>query len=172
MKHRKKLNRFYNLFEQSVTILFEKKESFKSEEEKKHKPGNKIPKRIRILMRKKTSISKKINTLNSPTRTLRLMKLLDTIETDLRTSYKSMKIKKENEALSKIKNNPKHFYKFANSFSKIKNQIGPLIDNKGEMIKDSFLMAEILRKQYDSTFSTPRHDSNIDNLGDFFDLMV
>ena len=40
------------------------------------------------------------------------------------------------------------------------------------MIKDSFLMAEILRKQYDSTFSMPRPDFNIDNLGDFFDLMV
>ena len=29
-----------------------------------------------------------------------------------------------------------------------------------------------MRKQYDSTFSTPRPDFNIDNLCDFFDLMV
>ena len=104
-----KLTRFYNLLEQAVTTLFEKKDSFKIEDEKKHKPGNKIPKRMRILMRKKTSISKKMMASSLSAKTLRLMKLLETIEMDLRTRYKNMKIKKQNEALSKIKKNPKYF---------------------------------------------------------------
>ena len=163
-----KLNRFYGLLEKAVTILFEKKESFKSEEEKQDKPRNKIPKKIRILMRKKTSLSKKLMSSNSPVKTLRLMKLLETIENDLKESYTNMKMKKENEALKKIKKDPRYFYKFASSFSKVKNNVGPLINEKGETTKDPFEMAEILKKQYESTFSKPNPEFNIDNLEDFF----
>ena len=98
-----KLSRFYNLIEKAVVTVFEKKEAFKSEEERKDNKGNKIPKHLRILMRKKTSISKKILSSSSATKTLRLMKTLEIIERELQTSYKNMRLKKENEALSKIK---------------------------------------------------------------------
>ena len=80
--------------------MFDKKEAFKSDEEKKHKKGNKIPKNIRILMRKKTSISKKIMKSNSGTKTLKLMKSLEAIETELDISYKKRKLKREHEASS------------------------------------------------------------------------
>ena len=43
-----------------------------------------------------------------------------------------MRIKKENEALSKIKRNLKYFYKYANSFAKTKNKVGPLTDKDGK----------------------------------------
>ena len=166
-----KLDRFYNLLEKAVTVLFEKKESFKTKDEKKDRPKNKIPKNIRILMRKKTSLSKKIMASSSPTRTVRLLKLLETIENNLKTSYQTMRMKKEDEALKKIRKDPRYFYKFANSFSKVRNNIGPLINEKGETTKESYDMAEILKKQYESTFSTPDPEFNIDNLGDFFNSM-
>ena len=35
-------------------------------------------------------------------------------------------------------------------------------------MKDPYLMAEILRKQYESTFSIPDPVFNIDNIGEFF----
>ena len=50
---------------------------------KKKKPKNKIPKDVRILMRKKTSVSKKILTSNNQKKTLRLMKSLQLIEEEL-----------------------------------------------------------------------------------------
>ena len=56
----KKLERFYDLVENTVVTLFDKKEAFKTEDEKKSKPKNKIQKEIRIMMRKKTNISKQI----------------------------------------------------------------------------------------------------------------
>ena len=66
-----------------------------------------------------------------------------------------MKLKKEGEALGKIKRNPKYFYSYANKFSKTKTRVGPLADSNGETVKDPYLMAEMLKKQYESTFSDP-----------------
>ena len=42
------------------------------------------------------------------------------------------------------------------------------MNEHGDTEKDPYLMAEILRKQYESTFSTPDPDRNIDNLSEFF----
>ena len=87
-------------------------------------------------MRKKTSMSKKILTSNNEKKTMRLMKTLLIIEEDLESSYKSMKIKKDKEAMGKIKRNPKYFYSHANKFSKIRSKVGPFIDETGNTIKE------------------------------------
>ena len=96
------------------------------------------------------------------------MKNKTDIEEELDISYKRMKVKKERVALEKIKRNPKYFYKYANQFSKTQNRIGPLVNEEGLTVKDPFLMAEILRRQYQSTFSIPDESFNIENIGDLF----
>ena len=53
------------------------------------------------------------------------MKNLEHIEKVLENSYKTMKVKKEKEALARIKRNPKFFYKYANKFSKTRDRVGP-----------------------------------------------
>ena len=77
------LERFYEVVEKVVKLVFEKKEVFKTEEERKSKKKNKIPQKIRILLRKKTSLSKKIIASSSAKTTLRLMKTLQGIEKEL-----------------------------------------------------------------------------------------
>ena len=67
-----------------------------------------------------------------------------------------------------MKRNPKYFYKYANSFAKTKNKIGPLMDKDGATVNDPYSMAEILRQQYESTFSKPDTDFNLENMGAFF----
>ena len=163
-----RLSRFYKLVEKTVVTLFEKKEAFKTEEEKELKKGNKIPKTIRILMRKKTIMSKKILKSNLAAKTLTYMHELNKIEKELETSYNKMKLMKEKEALSRIKRNPKYFYKYANKHSKTPNRVGPLVNETGQSVKDPYLMAEILRKQYESTFSKPHENYKIENLGNLF----
>ena len=123
-----RLARFYNIIENPVTLLFEKKEAFKDENEKKDKKENKIPKAVRIMLRKKTSLSKKIMKSYSARLTLKLMQSLEVIEHDLEKSYRSMRLKKEGVALGKIKKNPKYFYKYANSFTKSRIKVGPLLN--------------------------------------------
>ena len=43
-----------------------------------------------------------------------------------------------------------------------------MVNEEGLTVKDLFLMAEILRRQYQSTFSTPDESFNIENIGDLF----
>lgn len=115
------LDRFYKL-------LFDKKESFKTDEKTTDKRKNKIPKKTRILLRKQCRISKKILTSSSASKTYRLMVSLEQIESELEISRKKMRTDKENIALGKIKINPKYFYSYDNKFTKTKNKIGPLLN--------------------------------------------
>ena len=92
------------------------------------------------------------------------MNTLKEIEQELETSYRKVRLKKENEALIKIKRNPDYFYNYANKFTKTKNKVGPLMDKNGETVKDPYKMSEVLRKQYESTFSEPDLTSNLYNL--------
>ena len=85
--------------------------AFKNVEDKKdNKKGNKIPKEVRNLLRKKTKLSKSILKSNSGEKTVKMMKSLEEIENSLENSYKAMKLEKEKEALGKIKRNPKYFF--------------------------------------------------------------
>ena len=45
--------------------------------------------------------------------------------------------------------------------------MGPLLDN-GESVKDPYLMAEILKRQYESTFSQPDPEVTLESLKDIF----
>ena len=149
-----KYNRLIKIIEEVVAMIFEKKESFKKPEERTKK-GNKIPKKVRLMLRKKRSISDKIMNSNSATKTGKLMLRLQKIEKELEENQKRWKMSKEKEALTKIKKNPKYFYNYANKHAKLKNKVGPLINEKQETVKEPFEMAELLRKQYESTFSQP-----------------
>ena len=42
------------------------------------------------------------------------------------------------------------------------------MDKEGETVNDPYSMAEVLRQQYESTFSKPDTDFNLENMGDFF----
>ena len=94
---------FYNLIEKVVRTLFEKKEAFKEENDKKVRKGNKIPKEIRIMMRKRTKISRKIYSSNSKVKILKILKTLENVEKELKCNYENMRTKREREALNKIK---------------------------------------------------------------------
>ena len=99
-----------------------------------------------------------------------MMKTLETVEKELELSYKNMRMKREKEALNKIKRNPRYFYSYAKRFSKIREKVGPLLNEEGETVSDPFLMAEVLRKQYESAFSSPDPEFNMETMGDFFSL--
>ena len=81
---------------------------------------------------------------------------VEKIEKELEDNQRAWKAKKEREAVAKIKSNPKFFYSYANKHAKIKNMVGPLVNEEEETVKEDYDMAELLRKQYESTFSKPR----------------
>ena len=156
-----KLNKFYNILEEKTTFLFEVKEAFKSEEERTTKTRkNKIPKAVRALMKKKKTLSNKMLICKSKIKMVKMMKRLAQIESELSESLKKFRKKKENDAVSKIKRNPKFFYSYANKYSKVRNKVGPLLNKEEESIKDPQLMAEILKEQYESAFSKKQEEDD------------
>ena len=62
---------------------------------------------------------------------------------------------KEQRAISKIKLNPKYFYSYAKSFSRIKSSISMLFDESNNVETDKFKMTNILQKQFSSVYSDP-----------------
>ena len=58
-------------------------------------------------------------------------------------------------AVKNIKANSKYFFDYAKSKSKVKVDVGPLIDQDGNLTSDPLSMSEILRRQFESVFSTP-----------------
>ena len=71
---------------------------------------------------------------------------------------KKKRWKQENEAINKIKNNPRAFYSYAKRFSKVKAGVGPFYDEAGDLINDDIKIADVLRNQYDSVFSKPMEE--------------
>ena len=63
---------------------------------------------------------------------------------------------------------PRAFFKYAKRFSKSTSDIGPFIDNNGEVVTNPVTIVEMLRKQYESVFSNPREEKKVSNPQEFF----
>ena len=174
MNVEQKLIKLYDILEQATAFIFVKKKEFiENEEEEKNeknkkKAKNKIPKEIRLLMRQKKDISQRILKSNHWLKTLRLTKDLAEKESLLTQHYKKRKLKVENEALAKIKSDPKYFYTFARKSAKTMNSIGTLLGADGKLCSEDYEKAECLRKQYESVYTEPDQKFLIGDAKDFF----
>ena len=75
----------------------------------------------------------------------------------------------EDEAVLRIRQNPRAFFSFCRSRSKIQAKVGPFIDpTTGKSNPDPNFSAECLRNQYDSVFSVPRKEWSVHNPEEFF----
>ena len=143
-----KLNHFIHISETIAT----------SHVPKKKLAGSKkriIPRDRKILMRRRRKVVKQLITVTSPSRKTKLNSELVEIELKLQVSYSKSSDYQEQKAIEAIKRNPKYFFTYVKKFSKVKSAIGPLLGANGNYIVDSKGMANELRKQYSSVFSTP-----------------
>ena len=90
------------------------------------------------------------------------------IENNLKLSINREKNLRETRAIAAIKNNPKYFYKFVKSNSKIRAGIGPLHDKEGNLEPSNKKMSELLNELYNSIFRTPDPTMTIKYPKDFF----
>ena len=127
-----------------------------------------IPRDRKILMRKRTKLRKKKSETGSEQKRRILAEKIDMIESKLKTSVDNEMSKKETQAISFIKTNPKYFYKYASTKSKLRTGIGPLKDSRGKTLSQPKDIAEELMTQYEGAFSSPRQDKIIHSPCDFF----
>ena len=127
---------------------------------KKSKKSSRIPRDRRILMRRRSKIEKKYILSKNSIQTKKLHSQLIEIEKQLQLSHRKSASDEEKKVTEAIKVNPKYFYSYAKRHGKTKTKIGPLKD-KNSFTTDSKKMADILQKQYQSVFSNPIQEDDI-----------
>ena len=165
------VSQLLSLLEEKVSQVFNKQTDFldnSNQPSGKFKNNNKIPRKIRNLMRQKTKLSKSILKAKSVSRCLSLREKLEKTEVELKSSYEKRRSDLEKKAIEKIKKNPKYFFSYAKRFSKVNSDIGPFFDRDGEPVLDGKEIVDMLRSQYESVFSSPMEEFLISNPQEFF----
>ena len=104
-----------NLMVNDLNYAIEEAVSFTFKEKKKTTPGNKIPRLIHDLMRRKEATSRQYKSTKCWKNLLELRAELKEIDSKLSVSYAESRDKKEAEAVAKIKDDPAGFYSYAKS---------------------------------------------------------
>ena len=171
------LEMFYHLLEEASETCLKKKKEFievndnhKDDNVSQKRSKNFIPKVVRTLMRKKQKLSQKVLKSKSWEKNYSVMLELEEVEEELSRHYSVMRRREENEAIQKLKSNPKYFYSYQKRFSKTVNTIGDFVKKNGEVITDQVEKAEMLMEQYESVASEPDKDFIVNNAEDFFEV--
>ena len=147
-----KLAKVYEYVEKATAIVFRKKEVFEDrtepndDETKAKVTKNKIPKRIRLLMKKKKKLSSRILASSSWRKNYQTMIELEKVEEEIDKEYMARRLQEEKKAIGAIKRNPKYFYTYAKKFSKSKSEMGAFEKENGDLTDDAFEKSEILRR--------------------------
>ena len=118
-----------------------------------------IPRDRKILMRNKAKLSKKLETA-SPTKRSEITRKITMIEHNIADSHVAEAISNEKRALSKIKDDPKYFFRYARSKSKVRSPIGPFLV-RDEFVHEPRQKANLLLEQYDSVYCPTKYVSSL-----------
>ena len=99
---------------------------------------------------------------------LKLKGKLEIIESKLSQSYDERRKSQEKEAIQKMRKDPRTFFSFAKKFSKAKTDVGPFLDEEGNLVTNTENIAEMLKAQYESVFSHPVPAKVISDPENFF----
>ena len=104
-------------------------------------------------MRKRTKLRKKVHT--NPSISSKIM----SIEQSICESHSKEKLYDETLAVTRIKNDPNFFFRYAKKFSIRTKAIGPLLHSITHLLTDNKTeMCTILLDQFNCVFSTPKPD--------------
>jgi len=117
------------------------------------------PRHVNALRRKRNRQTARVNALVDsdahPDHIRNVRNKVALLQYDIRCAHTKKLDEKENRAVEKIKSNPKFFYSYAKSLSKIKSNINMLFDSDSVITTDPKKMADLLQYQFNSVFSDP-----------------
>jgi exonuclease III len=131
-----------------------------------------IPRDRRVLMRRRAVIRGRLESHVDGKTTDKLNTEMIDIENKLLASHMAERGSEEEKAVDNIKINSKYFFSYANRKIKNVSQIGPLLNEHGELEDDIEKMAQILRLQYEGVFSAPDVNMVIRDPDDHFSLRL
>ena len=91
------------------------------------------------------------------------------IDNDICKSHIKERECNEARAVTRVKEDPKYFFRYAKKFKRTSENIGPLLNGDGQLTNDMQEISHILSNQFCSTFSTPRLEEVICDPITFFD---
>ena len=91
------------------------------------------------------------------------------IDNDICNSHIKEREGNEARAVTRVKEDPKYFFRYAKKVKRTSENIGPLLNGDGKLTNDMQEISHILSIQFCSTFSTPRLEEVICNPITFFD---
>ena len=115
---------------------------------------------MRALSRKKRKLQDRLEAatadpLSSDELIRRLEESIALLHFDIRDTIVSERHFREEQAVGKVKSNPKYFYSYAKKFSRQKQSISMLFDENDNICTDPQQIANILQNQFTSVFSNP-----------------
>ena len=123
-------------------------------------PKGQMSSKMRILSRKKRRLQKHLDrAIADPRSSQESIAVLENrvalIHYEIRDTIVSERHFREERAVGKVKSNPKYFYSYAKRFSKQKQSISMLFDERNNICTDPQQIANILQNQFKSVFSNP-----------------
>ena len=123
----------------------------------------------RKLWKKHSKVEKKLLTACTLQTRSELLRKKWQLQRQLSDDYMASNKMEEDEAVLRIKQNPRAFFSFCRSRAKIQAKVGPFLDPAtGKSNPSPDFAAECLRSQYNSVFSSPRKEWTVTDPAEFF----
>ena len=121
----------------------------------------------RALWRKRLRLIKSLKRCQNSDYKDTLKANIEDIQSEIKKSFETEAIEKENKAIENIIKNPKFFFTYSKQKLQTRSKIGPL--RKGDkLLSDPAEIAECLQEQFCSVFSAPDQTQKIEDVEDFF----
>ena len=128
---------------------------------KRSKLCHQIPRDRKILMRRNKFLKRKLLTQHKEKYVDNIQQEILENQTKLLKSHEAERLANEIKVTIGIKNNSKLFYSYAKRFLKKQEKIGPLKDDLGNMVSDPLKMSEIIKEQYEKSFSKKKNQIEV-----------
>ena len=122
------------------------------------KPPSGRPKHLNALRRKKKRLEARLSAVTQRgniQQTQFVEDQLALLHYDMKDAICKNLDQKEMKAVNRIKSNPKYFFSYASSLSKVKSSISMLMDESGTVLTDPKTIADSFQQQFSSVFSDP-----------------
>ena len=137
----------------------------------KRKRGNGyFQKQRKIICRKITKLTKQLekfsnsDTVQNPEKIRKIEKSLSKLYKDKKQSFFNERSFEEKNAVSKIKTDTRHFFKYANRYRRVLQSPSMLIDTTGNIVTEPRAVANKLQDHFRTVFSVPKVVSDCTNL--------
>ena len=137
------------------------------------KPGSisKMHRMRKLIWRRMAKVDCKLKSASTMHQKAKFLQQKWDLESQLAEDYISVNNSKEDDAVLRIKENPKAFFSFARGRQNTRSRVGPFMDPATDSLNSSpDYCCQALQQQYTSVFAVPRSQWKVDSLEKHFQL--